>query len=205
MTREGDTTTERTDEALMQAYQMGDQQAFRVLFDRYAPRLMRLMQRQISNTDDARDLVQQTFLQLHRARNDFREGAPLRPWIYTIALNLRRSYFRRARVHQPLDLDAPDPQPLPEHMLERRQVAAQVRAALEQLPESQRRVIELHWLEGMMFPEVARSVDASVSAVKVRAHRGYKRLRKILGGANLSVVVAMFGILLSLLLCITPL
>lgn len=57
---------------------------------------------------------------------------------------------------------------------------AQVRAALERLPESQRSVIQLHWFDGLSMAEVADVVGASVSAVKVRAHRGYKALRAAL-------------------------
>jgi hypothetical protein len=49
------------------------------------------------------------------------------------------------------------------------------------LPADQREVIELHWFDGLEFPEVAQVVGASVSAVKVRAHRGYVRLRAALG------------------------
>ncbi len=56
----------------------------------------------------------------------------------------------------------------------------QVRQALARLPESQRAVIQLHWFDGLSMSEVADVVGASVSAVKVRAHRGYKVLRAAL-------------------------
>jgi RNA polymerase sigma-70 factor (ECF subfamily) len=52
---------------------------------------------------------------------------------------------------------------------------------LETLPPDQRQVIELHWFDGLEFPEVAQVVGATLSAVKVRAHRGYVRLRQALG------------------------
>jgi RNA polymerase sigma-70 factor (ECF subfamily) len=56
-----------------------------------------------------------------------------------------------------------------------------MRRALQQLPEEQREVILLHWFEDLPFAEVAAIVGASVPAVKVRAHRGYERLRATLG------------------------
>jgi len=56
-----------------------------------------------------------------------------------------------------------------------------VARVLRELPADQREVIELHWFDGLEFPEVATVVGASVSAVKVRAHRGYVRLRAALG------------------------
>ena len=57
------------------------------------------------------------------------------------------------------------------------ETARQVHEALAQLPEGQRTVIQLHWFHGLAFAEVAEVVGASVSAVKVRAHRGYKVLK----------------------------
>lgn len=172
-----------SDEELMAAYVGGRADAFGTLFERYAPMLLRVMRRQIRNGDDAEELVQQTFLQLHRARNDFEPGRRLRPWLMTIAYNLRREYFRR-RMRKPeaaLEHEPPaserggDP-------LERHEDANRVRAALEMLPAGQRDVIVMHWFEEMSFPDVAEVLGLSVSAVKVRAHRGYKVLRQALEG-----------------------
>jgi len=68
----------KSDEELMAAYVAGDQAAFEELFRRYAPALLRVIGRQLSSPGEAHDLVQQTFLQLHRARYDFKPGARLR-------------------------------------------------------------------------------------------------------------------------------
>jgi len=88
----------RSDEQLMSAYVAGDSAAFRVIFERYAPLLTRAMLRELYAREEASDLVQQTFLQLHRARKDFDPGQKLKPWIFTIALNLKREHFRRRQV-----------------------------------------------------------------------------------------------------------
>ncbi len=172
----------RTDEELFRAYLAGDAAAFDALFRRYAPRLLRLFRRAVWRPQDAEELVQETFLRAHRAAADFREGQPLRPWLMTIALNLRREYQRRKarRPEAPLDIDGRrDPAYTPRD-LERSEAARRVRRALDALPPNQREVIELHWLAELPFPEVARAVGASLSAVKVRAHRGYKRMRDLL-------------------------
>src|SRR5688572_17383111 len=176
----------KSDEDLMAAYVAGDQAAFEELFRRYAPALLRVIGRQLSSPGEAHDLVQQTFLQLHRARRDFKPGARLRPWIFTIALNLKREHFRRLRrrPEAPLELDGRnDPAVLPDSP-ERAENQRAVRRALDQLPPDHREVIVLHWLEGLSFPEVSVIVGASVSAVKVRAHRGYVALRKLLAEAG---------------------
>jgi RNA polymerase sigma-70 factor (ECF subfamily) len=174
----------RSDEQLMGAYVSGDAVAFRVIFERYAPLLLRAMLRELYMREEANDLVQQTFLQLHRARADFDPGQKLKPWIFTIAMNLKREYFRRKkrRPERSLDLEGGAFEPavgaLGAARVEARHTLARV---LADLPADQREVIELHWFDGLEFPEVAQVVGASVSAVKVRAHRGYVRLRQALG------------------------
>ena len=167
----------------MAAYVAGDAAAFRVIFARYAPVLLRAMLRELYVREEANDLVQQTFLQLHRARADFDPGQKLKPWVFTIAMNLKREYFRKKkrRPERSLDADAvPEPAvgALGPDRVDARRTLARV---LDGLPADQREVIELHWFDGLEFPEVAVVVGASVSAVKVRAHRGYVRLRQALG------------------------
>lgn len=171
-----------TDEQLFTAYVGGDAAAFAELFGRYAPRLLRMFRRDLWRPQDAEELVQETFLRAHRAAADFREGAPLRPWLFTIALNLKREYKRRKarRPEAPLDLDGRKDPSVPPDELQRLDAARQVRRALDALPDGQREVIELHWLAELPFPEVAKAVGASLSAVKVRAHRGYKLMRAAL-------------------------
>ncbi|MBK7580981.1 MAG: RNA polymerase sigma factor [Myxococcales bacterium] len=167
----------------MAAYVAGDSAAFRELFARLAPTLFRVLRRQLATEADATDLLQLTFLHLHRARNDFRPDARLKPWLYTIAYNLKREHFRRAkrRPEAPLELDGRSDPAVGPTGHDRADAAQAVRLALAQLPESQAEVIVLHWLEGLSFPEVAEALGVTVSAVKVRAHRGYAGMRKILG------------------------
>jgi RNA polymerase sigma-70 factor (ECF subfamily) len=173
----------RSDEQLMAAYVAGDAAAFRIIFERYAPLLMRAMLRELYVREEANDLVQQTFLQLHRARSDFDAGQKLKPWVFTIAMNLKREYFRRKKRRPERSLDAESVLEPAVGALGAARVDAQRTLArvMADLPADQREVIELHWFDGLEFPEVAAVVGASVSAVKVRAHRGYVRLRQALG------------------------
>ncbi len=167
----------------MSAYVKGDAAAFRVLFNRHSPVLLRVMRHQLRRPEDARDLVQQTFLQLHRSRLDFREGAQLKPWLFTIAMNLKREYFRRVgrRPESQLEFDGHDDPAVGPRDYERLEASNALEFALTRLPEDQRAVISLHWLAGIPLPEVAELVGASLSAVKVRAHRGYAAMRHVLG------------------------
>lgn len=172
---------EVSDEALMSRYvRDGDRRAFEELFRRYGARLHGFFLRQVADPIEADDLVQQTFLHFHRARLDFVLGSPVRPWLYTIALNVRRELFRRRARKPETSLDALqhlDPRSDPDTTTPLQRV---VRRAVAELPELPREVILLHWFEDLSFPEIADLLGASVSAVKVRAHRGYNQLRAAL-------------------------
>lgn len=168
----------------MAAYVAGDRAAFDELFRRLAPVLSRVLARQLPSREEAHDLVQQTFLQLHRSRHDFRPGARLRPWLFTIAINLKREHFRRMkrRPEAPLELDGRNDPASARGDHGRADARQTLIWALQRIPTDQAEVITLHWFEGLPFPEVAEVVGASLSAVKVRAHRGYQALRSLLDG-----------------------
>jgi len=182
-----------TDEELMIAYADGAEAALRELFRRYAPILVRLVSRRTGRSADAEDIVQQTFLQLHRARRDFRREMRFRPWVMTITLNLARDLLRRRGRHPEtsveevclpqLEIAQPDGDG-------RDELCRRVRTALTGLPCEQREVIELHWFAELSFDEVAKVVGVTPGAARVRAHRGYVSLRRCLGcgvGEALSV------------------
>lgn len=172
---------ELTDEALMLRYaERGDQAAFAALFQRYAPRLRGFFLRSVCSAVIADDLTQVTLLNVHRARRDYDPARAFRPWVFTIALNVRREHFRRAGRRNEVALEpgepaAPSVSPevsTPHDRLMRR--------AIGELREDQREVILLHWYEGFSFPEIGRMLGASTGAVKLRAHRAYNALRSAL-------------------------
>lgn len=173
------------DSALMTRYAATDDRAaFEALFRGHAGRLQAFFLRGVGNEAHARDLVQQTFLHLHRARRDFRAGAPFRPWLNTIAVNVRRQHLRTGYRHPEIPWDQevhgePSTGPRTSTPSERL-----VRRALEQLPDGHREVILLHWYEGLSYGEIGEMVGATESAVKLRAHRAYERLRGLLGEAT---------------------
>lgn len=167
-----------SDEELMRRYVDGDEQAFSELYRRYGGPVLGLMRRGYLNRSDAEDLVQQTFLQLHRARFDFRFDSPVRPWLMTIARNVKRDHLRRLRRRKPmLDLDVHEPA-AEDPAAARLEARELVRRALPRLPATMRAVVELHWLEQLPFARVAERLGISRSAAKVRAHRAYQALRR---------------------------
>ncbi len=171
----------------MTAYAAGDAPAFRELFQRYAPMLERMLLRQLRARSEADDLLQQTFLQVHRARLDFDPKQRFRPWIFTIALNLKREHFRRTkrRPQASLDTDVNIEPSVEARGAQRWDAQKDLSRALARIRPEQREVIELHWFAGLGFAEVGECLGLSTNAVKVRAHRGYVALREILGDSAL--------------------
>jgi len=176
----------------MLRYQEGDRQAFEALFQRLAPLIHGFFLRTFREASVADDLLQTTFLNLHRARQRYRPDQRVRPWLFAIAANVRMDELRR-RHRLPLgarpedvdralereSLERPDPQPI-----EAAETAAQVRAALAELPDSQRLVIEMNRFDGLSFGEIAQALGVSEGACKLRAFRGYETLREKLGAVG---------------------
>jgi RNA polymerase sigma-70 factor (ECF subfamily) len=142
-----------------------------------------MMVRRHTSPHDARDLVQQTFLQVHRARADYDASRLFRPWLYSIARNLSHEALRKRRRKPVFSAEAPAAmEPTPEGLTPGEpQVAQAMRAGIEALPAAQRDVIELHWFDGLPFPEIAQCLGVPANTAKVRAHQGYQSLRARLG------------------------
>ena len=174
-----------TDEELMSAYVAGDARAFEKLFARLAPRVHGFFLRSFRDEGVADDLLQVTFMKIHRARQQYRPGHRLAPWLFAVAARVRLDELRR-RLRLPEDADedaiaraeVQDPADPPLDA----DVKNAVRAALEALPESQRTVIHLHRYEGLTFGEIADVLGSTSGAVKLRAFRGYEALRQRLKG-----------------------
>lgn len=167
------------------AHCAGDPSAFAELVRRWRIPLKRIMSGHCA-PDEAEDLVQSVFLHLHRARTDYRAGEPLRPYLLTIAHNLRRDHVRKNRRRSllaPATDDALRPEAAPPSEAED-PLAEQLHAALGRLPTAQREVIHMHWFDGLPFAAIAARLGASLSAVKVRAHRGYERLRQVISRSD---------------------
>jgi RNA polymerase sigma-70 factor, ECF subfamily len=176
------------EEGLMAAYAAGDARAFESLFRLLAPRVHGFFARTFGEPAVADDLTQQTFLKIHKARASYRAGAPVRPWIFSIAARVRLDELRRrkrAPEHGDEEslarADEAGEQPAaPDELLAAAGQKAAVQAALKGLPESQRVVLHLHRWEGLSFAEIAGALGTTEGAVKLRAFRAYERLRVLL-------------------------
>lgn len=178
--------------AWMARYCDGEAAAFDALYELTAPRLLGYLTSLIGERAAAEDLLQLTFMKLHEARSMYVRDADPVPWLYTIA---HRTFLdearrrKRARVRLSDDgveaeVERADISGAREGTEPREadpELAQMTLAALAQLPSSQREALVLTKLHGRSHAEAAAIVGTTPSAIKLRAHRAYVALRRILG------------------------
>ena len=131
------------------------------------------------------DVVQETLLAVHRARQTYDPGRPFAPWYYAVASSRLIDVLRRERRVTSREIPG---EVLPDGPIAGGATAGDeidieaIHAAVASLPERQRTVIEGLKFQDQSVREVARRMNMSESAVKVTAHRGYRALRRLLGG-----------------------
>jgi len=162
----------------------GDLAAFDELVARYQLRLFRFSFRLLRDRAEAEDAVQETFLRVYRGLSKYRPDGFFSSWIYRITLNECRRRLRSRRSTVPLEFTAAaDNLPDPQATVMQNERHRQLRAALNSLPEHYRMVMMLFYFDDLSVDEISHAMGLSVSAVKVRLHRGRERLATRLGHA----------------------
>jgi RNA polymerase sigma-70 factor (ECF subfamily) len=161
-------------EKLMALYQQGDLGAATALIHVVSPKLYRFLAAQAVSRVEADDLLQETWLRIHKVRHTYRPGEPAIAWFYAIARHVRVDHYRRAmrttlREQDLKNIPEPAAAPVQSEGLE---------ALLAPLSAREREVLEMLKVEGLSLEEVARATSSTVGSVKQRVHRAYKKLRK---------------------------
>lgn len=171
----------------MERYASGDDLAFAEVYDAVAPRVLALAVRALGDRMLAEDVVQQTLLNIHRARGAFIIGSPLMPWAYAIARRLIVDAIRRRRRESQLDGESVaerQPRPAtPDEDLEAQRTAGSLRMAFASLPGSQQTVLHMRG-QGVKLSAMATSLGTTVTAVKLRLHRAMTSLKSAVGSAQ---------------------
>src|SRR5690349_243890 len=152
----------------------GDVAALGVLFERHHQRVHALCYRLVRRSDAADDLVQETFLRVLRYRESFREEAAFTTWLYRIAWNACHEHWRQMRRDESVAVAPTSTEP---QALTERQVLLD--AALGRLEPEQRAVLVLTRYHDLKYDDVARVLDCTPAAARVRAHRALNELREI--------------------------
>lgn len=173
--------------ALIQQCQSGNKAAFSQLASRHWERVRRVLLAAGVGPVDVDDLLQEAFLEAFLQIDKLRDPTKFRAWVCGIGLNLARMQWRqvtkRPFVWQSLESMADslvDKRPLPEQEASQREANLRLRQAIADLPPAEQEAILLVYRDGLSHKETAVSLGVSLSAIKVRVHRGRRRLRHLL-------------------------
>ena len=169
------------DVRLMLALRDGDERAFDALFERWAARVLRFVERMVGEQGVAEELVQETFVRVWRARERYAPEARFSTWLFTIAGNVARNELRRPFRHAPHEsvddtgegssLALASEEAPTDELVDARRTGAALEAALATLPERQREALWLRAVEGFSYAEVAEALATSEKSVKALIHR----------------------------------
>ncbi len=171
---------------LLESARKGDRAALTALLERHQQRVFGFGVKMCGDSEDAKDVAQDTLLTMARTMKDFRGEASLSTWLYTVARSFCIKKRRRTKgapaFHEPLDRVHHDisgePSSTPEQALLGREARETVAAALDELEPEAREVVVLRDIEGLTAAEVAEVTGVSVAAVKSRLHRARAALRE---------------------------
>ena len=174
------------DRLLVERARRGDGRSYQSLFDKYAPRVRRLVSRHVSHPDEVAEVTQEAFIRAFRALPRFKGESRFFTWLYRIALNTARNSLTRMRRIRRVEIenvpledsdsgaqyrDEPLHDETPESLLATRQVADALQAAVSALPEDLRAALLLREVEGLKYDQIARELDVPIGTVRSRIFR----------------------------------
>lgn len=167
---------------------LGDRAAFAEMFRAYAGRLAAYAYSLVESADSAEEIVQQVFVSIWQRREQWVIHGTLKQYLYASVRNASIDSLKRRRVRRRFRERAlgeharrfAAPEPGADVALESAEISARVREAIESLPEQQRAVIRLRWLDQLSHGEIAGVLGISVKTSENHANRAMQRLRQLL-------------------------
>jgi RNA polymerase sigma-70 factor (ECF subfamily) len=184
------TLTAYSDENLMEFVQMGNDLAFTELVFRYNNRLQNFLFRYTQNHKDSEDLVQETFLRVHKSRHSYERIAKFSTWMYPIAINLAKSLYKRKKRMQLISIHKNDSDPdsfdflledasiLQDEKLHQTLSLQKLQEAVDSLQDEFKQVVILRDIEQMSYEEISEKIGVLMGTVKSRINRRRAQISK---------------------------
>lgn len=181
-----------SDEDLMEYFQNEHVAAFNELVRRYQDRLHNFLYRYTRDHHDCEDLIQETFLRVHKSKNSYTRIAKFSTWMYTIALNLAKSLYKKKQrmykisIHKdPNDSEdyemlIEDSNILPDEILHQKLSIEKLEKALMALPEDFREMVILRDLQELTYEEISDITETPMGTVKSRINRGRAQIQHMI-------------------------
>jgi RNA polymerase sigma-70 factor (ECF subfamily) len=174
------------DEVLVQRFLAGDPTAFEALFQRHSDWVFRRCVAMVGCREDAEDLTQEIFLAVYQKLRTFRGQSSFRLWLAQICnhrcidfLRRRARERRRRDDYERMVAQSQTAGANPEAPASNPSVVERVQRALAALPEKDRLVLVLHYVEERSYTEIAQELGWSVGRVKARVHRAKEKFRRV--------------------------
>lgn len=171
-------------ETLVERAVHGDTEAFGRLYDIYADRVYRHIYYRTSNVKDAQDLTQEVFIKAWQGLPKYkRTKTPFAGWLFTISHNRIIDYYRTKKdyVYLNNETSIKDHNKSPEKLVDEEFTQQEIREVILQLPEDQRQVILMSFIEGFKYSDIAATLNKSEGNIRVIVHRALRKMREILG------------------------
>lgn len=189
--------SELTDEQLFRRYQDGDEDAFRIIVERYEPSIKGFLHKRLKDEERVQDLTQDTFLRVHRARDRYDASRKFSTWIYTIASNLLKNEYRnrsrrrettftdlrkdggtqQALAQRPVEFEAERPDP--ERLAYQGELREAIQDAIERMDEHHRIPFVMREVEDRTYEEISDAIGVPVGTVKSRLFRARNAFQQL--------------------------
>ncbi|MEO8028978.1 MAG: RNA polymerase sigma factor [Bryobacteraceae bacterium] len=176
------------DAELMLRVRDGSDTAFALLLERHRTPVVHFLHRMLQNHAVSEELAQEVFLRVYRSRATYEPTAKFTTWLFRIATHLALNWIRDGKkekgqesldqsVSEGMERQVPDRTLTVEQALLRESRMAEIRGAIESLPEKQRAAVLMHKYQEMEYSQIAKALGCSESAVKSLLFRAYESLR----------------------------
>lgn len=186
-----------TDEQIFRRYQEGDEDAFRVIVERYEPSIKGFLHKRLKDEERVQDLTQDTFLRVHRARDRYDASRKFSTWIYTIASNLLKNEYRnrsrrrettftdlrkdngpqQSTSQRPVEFEADRPNP--ERLAYQGELRDAIQDAIERMDEHHRIPFVMREVEDRTYEEISDAIGVPVGTVKSRLFRARNAFQQL--------------------------
>ncbi len=175
---------------LINRFRRGDTAVFDTLFIRYQKRIYRLVQRFVSNHEDALDITQDAFIRAYQGLANFKSHCQFYSWLYRITVNLCIDFLREKTRSEVMLYESDDVEKLPmasvpdlrsespSKVVENKELREHIRKAIRRLPPKQRRIFILRHWDGLSLKDIATAVGRSDGTVKAHLFHAHRNLRK---------------------------
>ncbi|MEL6811997.1 MAG: sigma-70 family RNA polymerase sigma factor [Bacteroidota bacterium] len=172
---------EISDETLFEKLRNGDIKSLGIIYERYKDLLFNFFLRNTGNYHSSNDLVMETFERVFKYRHSFKNSKKIRPWIYQIASNLVKDYYKKSENNKSLDtLEFEDNIVHPEIPADVQYRHKLIQKALNRLKPSQRNIINMYYILEMSYQDIAVSENTSINSVRIKVCRALKKLNELL-------------------------